>query len=139
MLARSDASALQVDFDATLSERAFYIDLLQRTRAAIGDMPLSITALASWCKGDTWLDRLPPGTIDEAVPMLFRMGPLNGPLLKAGASNELRSPVCRSAVGISTDEPTPALEGRRRTYIFSPTSWTRESIARAEVEATRWR
>ncbi len=30
-----------------------------------------MTALASWCAGDDWLRDLP---VDEAVPMLFRMG-----------------------------------------------------------------
>ncbi len=35
-------------------------------------IPLSMTALASFCVGDRWLDDLP---VDEAVPMIFRMGP----------------------------------------------------------------
>ena len=36
------------------------------------DVPLSITALASWCAQDRWMEGLP---VDETVPMLFRMGP----------------------------------------------------------------
>ena len=65
--------ALQVDFDATLSQRAFYRNILNRVRADLRpDLPLSITALASWCEADHWIDGLP---VAEAVPMLFRMGP----------------------------------------------------------------
>src|ERR1043166_268329 len=64
---------LQVDFDATLSQRAFYRDVLHRVRSKLPkDMPLSMTALASWCEADHWIDGLP---VTEAVPMLFRMGP----------------------------------------------------------------
>src|SRR5688572_18965491 len=65
----SGISVVQIDFDATVSERNFYRDLLQNLRRqlppAIG---LSMTALASWCAGDDWLRDLP---VDEAVPMLF--------------------------------------------------------------------
>jgi hypothetical protein len=63
---------VQIDFDARATERAFYRSLLTALRARLPQSTLlSITALASWCKGDNWLDDLP---IDEAVPMLFRMG-----------------------------------------------------------------
>ena len=64
--------ALQVDFDATVSQRAFYRDVLQQLRRRLpASMPLSITALASWCIFDDWLAGLP---VDEVVPMVFRMG-----------------------------------------------------------------
>ena len=66
-------TAVQIDFDATLSQRPMYRGLLHAVRRELPrGMPLSITALASWCMQDNWLDDLP---IDEAVPMLFRMGP----------------------------------------------------------------
>jgi hypothetical protein len=65
-------SAIQVDFDATVSQRVFYSAMLRDLRRRLSaEIPISITALASWCYGDPWLDSLP---IDEAVPMLFRMG-----------------------------------------------------------------
>jgi hypothetical protein len=127
--------AVQIDFDATRSERPFYRELLGDTRQALGTFPLSITALASWCMDDDWIEDLP---IDEAVPMLFRMGPVNAEYLVAGASDRLRARACAGAVGISTDEPTPALRGDRRTYVFHPKSWTTEAIARATTEVTRW-
>src|SRR6185436_6527127 len=47
---------VQVDFDATASERTFYRELLTQLRRKLPpSMSLSITALASWCKGDNWL------------------------------------------------------------------------------------
>jgi len=78
---------------------------------------LSITALASWCAGDNWLSDLP---IDEAVPMLFRMGVDKG-LRRFDAA------VCRNAAGVSIDEPidAPAVD---RLYIFNPNPWSRESL-----------
>ncbi len=67
-----EVTAVQIDFDATASERPFYRGLLEDLRRELPvTVPISITALASWCLGDRWLDDLP---IDEAVPMLFRMG-----------------------------------------------------------------
>jgi hypothetical protein len=62
--------AIQIDFDATTSQHVFYSALLQDVRHKLRpEIPLSITALASWCIGDPWLAQLPPGTIDEAVPI----------------------------------------------------------------------
>jgi hypothetical protein len=114
----SGISVIQIDFDATLSERDFYRALLTRVRR---DLPastaLSITALASWCAGDNWLSDLP---IDEAVPMLFRMGQFR-------INQRFTSPVCQSSAGVSTDEPiaAPAVE---RLYIFNPKPWSRDSL-----------
>ena len=62
--------ALQIDFDARLSERVWYRDLLRQLHTDL-PMPLLITALASWCEQDGWIRGLP---VAEAVPMLFRMG-----------------------------------------------------------------
>lgn len=127
--------AIQIDFDATTSERGFYRELLTALRRRLGAFPLSITALASWCMSDHWIDGLP---VDEAVPMLFRMGPAHSEFITAGAAGRMRAPLCGGAVGVSTDEPTPALGGHRRTYIFHPKSWTSPAIVRATTEVTRW-
>jgi len=68
------ARHVQLDFDATRRERSFYRALLTDLRARLPpEATLSITALASWCFGDRWLDGLP---VAFAVPMLFRMGPI---------------------------------------------------------------
>jgi len=60
--------ALQLDFDATHSQREFYRDLLTNLRRALGDRFLSVAALPSWCLGDPWL---PMGLVDEVVPMVL--------------------------------------------------------------------
>jgi hypothetical protein len=46
-------AALQVDFDATRSQRTFYTNLLTDLRRRMPiNLPLSITALASWCSNN---------------------------------------------------------------------------------------
>jgi hypothetical protein len=119
--------SIQIDFDATVSQRGFYAAILRELRQQIPeDMPISITALASWCFGDAWLDQLP---IDEAVPMLFRMGVDDRNIRSRLARGEdFASPVCRSSEGISTDEAAPNISGTgmygRRIYLFHPRPWT---------------
>ena len=50
---RPGIRALQIDFDATASQRAFYAAVLSEVRHRLPrDLPLSMTALASWCAGD---------------------------------------------------------------------------------------
>jgi len=125
----SAQSLIQIDFDAVVSERAFYRNLLQRVRH---DLPpataLSITALASWCAGDDWLSDLP---IDEAVPMLFRMGVERRQFQRRLDSGEpFESARCQSAAGVSTDEPVNA-PAVTRLYIFNPQPWTKDSLDRA--------
>jgi len=118
---------IQIDFDATVSQREFYAAILRELRKQIpNEMPISITALASWCFGDAWLDQLP---IDEAVPMLFRMGVDDRNIrAKLARGEDFVSPVCRYSEGISTDEVAPELSGAgisgRRIYLFHPRSWT---------------
>jgi Protein of unknown function (DUF3142) len=119
-------SAVQIDFDATVSERDFYRRLLVQVRALLpSSLPLSITALASWCQGDNWLSDLP---IDEAIPMLFRLGINNRRFTSQLQSGQaFLAPPCRASAGVSTDEPvTPPLV--RRLYIFNPNSWTQSTL-----------
>lgn len=121
-------AAVQVDFDATLSQRPMYRQLLHAIRRALPPAtPLSITALASWCMQDTWLDDLP---IDEAVPMLFRMGPAEDPL-RAAAASRLNAPACRNAIGTSLDEPLTIARTPARVYVFNPLPWSDATILAA--------
>jgi hypothetical protein len=130
-----NVSALQIDFDALESERSFYKDLLRDLRPRLPkEMPLSITALASWCIYDSWLDDLP---VDEAVPMLFRMGVDEERVrsyLKAGG--QFRSRLCRASSGVSTDEALNQVYTRERTYVFNPRPWT-EGALRGLLERNR--
>jgi len=117
-------AAIQVDFDATFSQRPMYRQLLHAVRRELPhDMPLSMTALASWCMQDTWLGDLP---IDEAVPMLFRMGPAEG-----AAPLHLREPACDGTIGTSLDEPLRAAIQGRRVYVFNSQRWTDLTVAAA--------
>jgi len=119
--------AVQIDFDATRSEREFYRKVIRKVRERLpAEMPLSITALASWCMSDDWLSNLP---IDEAVPMLFRMGVDRYQILsqiQTGVS--FTSKLCRSSAGVSTDEPVSLGVQNSRLYIFSPKSWSATSF-----------
>lgn len=120
-------TAVQIDFDARTSERAFYRELLVRLRRELpASQPLSITALASWCLHDPWISDLP---IDEAVPMLFRMGREGAPVFsRIEAGEDFRLAVCRQSYGISTDEPPPRLPWARRLYIFHPRRWSQDAL-----------
>lgn len=119
----SRVSGVQIDFDAAVSERAFYTGVISEIHNGLpAHKSLSITALASWCLGDRWLSNLP---LDDAVPMLFRMGP-DGPqiLQHLTAGRDFAEPLCRKSLGISTDEPGPALHAGKQLYVFHPGSWT---------------
>jgi hypothetical protein len=129
--ARPGIRALQIDFDARVSQRAWYRDLLARLRGGLpAGEPLTITALASWCAGDTWMGGLP---VADAVPMLFRMGagePRGRSSFSAG--------LCQSSLGISTDEwPAQAPRGRR-LFVFSPRAWDEATYRAVLVQAGRW-
>jgi hypothetical protein len=120
-------AALQIDFDATRSQRQFYRDLLIDLRRQMpANLPLSITALASWCSWDDWIHDLP---VDEAVPMMFRMEP---DLRRAPPDLDefkIREPLCRTSTGVSTDEPWPSdLEGKR-IYVFPDKGWRNDPPA----------
>ena len=120
----SQVSALQIDFDAIASQRDFYRDLLKEIRRRLPpSMPLSITALGSWCMGDDWIADLP---IDDAVPMMFRMGPDRAQILRTlNDGEDFKEPLCRHSVGVSTDEPWPESLLNRQVYVFNPRAWNR--------------
>ena len=129
--------AVQIDFDATVSERAFYRQLLVEYRGHLPfSTPISITALASWCIGDQWIADLP---IDEAVPMLFRMGTGQNEVTSwIRSARDFSAPVCRDSLGISTDEPWKSLPSGRRVYAFSPKPWDQGSLDALNWEIHKW-
>jgi len=125
-----EVAALQVDFDAKQSERSWYADLLRQVRAQMpAGLPLSITALASWCSYDGgWLEGLP---VDEAVPMLFRMEPDRrrvGVSGWGGGDFAIREPLCMGSVGISTTEAWPSDLRERRVYVFADRGWGSDGL-----------
>jgi hypothetical protein len=130
-------SAIQIDFDAAVSEREFYRAFLQDLRQKLPDnVPLSMTALASFCVGDQWLRNLP---VDEAVPMIFRMGADDQTIRDLLAGGEdFGEPLCRRSYGLAIDEPLDAkLDASRRRYVFNSRSWTQADVAALEGELSK--
>jgi hypothetical protein len=124
-------SAIQIDYDARLGEREFYRELVRDVRHEIPRaMPLTITALVSWCASDTWISDLP---VDAAVPMFFRMG--SEKLMRQA---ELRAAICEGSTGISTDELV-RVKLARRVFLFDPEPWTQDDLGAALYEVKRWR
>ncbi len=124
-------SALQIDYDARYGERPFYRELVKKVRTGMpNSMPLTITALVSWCASDTWISNLP---VNAAVPMFFRMG--SEKLMRQA---KLRSPLCADSTGISTDELEP-VKLAHRVFLFNPTPWTEGNLQAVLHEVNRWR
>jgi hypothetical protein len=125
-----DIRALQIDFDARQSERTWYSGFLNELRRAVPrKLPIAITALESWCDGDRWIGGLP---IADATPMLFRMGP------DERIPADFHDGVCRSSVGVSTDELPARIPRGRRLYFFHAGPWTQQTYDVAAAQAGRW-
>ena len=124
---RHEIRVVQIDFDATQSQRSFYRSLITQVRQQLPDRTaLTITALASWCSRDNWLDELP---IDEAVPMLFRMGAERDQFLSRLSSGDtFTSKKCQTSIGISVDEPLQLSRAAKRVYVFNPKPWAKELV-----------
>ena len=114
----------QVDFDARLSQRAFYRRLLGALRARTDGARLSIAALASWCFHDDWTRGLP---VDFVVPMLYRMG-RDGDLIRRAlhAERQFPNPVCAGQVGYSADESLAPVNHLHRVFLFHPEPWSKD-------------
>ncbi|HEX8467222.1 MAG TPA: hypothetical protein VF620_05415 [Allosphingosinicella sp.] len=132
------ARRVQLDFEVRASERAVLLDVLADVRRGLPDgVLLSMTALASWCDSEGWLEQAP---VDEIVPMLFRMT-IGGEGLRKrlAAGGDFRNPRCRSALGIATDTPLDRAPPGRRVYLFNPRSWTAADFEKARQGVEVWR
>lgn len=123
--------ALQIDFDALESQRDWFAAFLTRLREKMPPgLPLSITSLVSWCRED-WVRGLP---VDDALPMLFRMGP---------GVEQPRGPfaaeLCRHGSGVALDELPARIEYSRRIFFFQSGRWTKQAYDVALAQARRWR
>jgi len=132
-------SGCQIDFDVKSSEIDFYKNLILKTRNNLSkSTPLSITTLVSWCHSGGWLNDL---SIDEAVPMFFRLG-TDEYLIRQDLVGEsfMKAKSCQKAVGISTDEPLPQAKylKNRRIYIFNSHSWTFEDFSNIIKEIKKY-
>jgi hypothetical protein len=118
-----NVKAIQIDFDATSSERDFYRKLVNEVRNHLPeDTPLTMTSLASWCTGDAWFNDFP---VDEAVPMVFQMGTDSDRIKRYLANgNDWVEPLCRGSYGISLEEGRfEGMKDGRRMYFFKNTPW----------------
>ena len=124
-----DVRAIQIDFDAVVSERDSYRKMMFALRKELDKdadrsvlTPLTMTSLASWCTGDAWFNDFP---VDEAVPMVFQMGADSDKIktyLRNG--NDWTEPLCRGSYGISLEERTfDMMKTGRRMYYFKNTAW----------------
>jgi hypothetical protein len=129
---------VQLDFEVRASEREALLDVLADLRRGLpAGTSLSMTALASWCDTEGWLERAPA---DEIVPMLFRMTEGGEALRKRlAAGGDFRNPRCRAALGIATDTPIARAPPGRRVYLFNPRSWTAEDFEKARRGVEAWR
>ncbi|MGZ8227950.1 MAG: hypothetical protein ACXWT3_15145 [Methylococcaceae bacterium] len=121
-----------------MSKRDFYRHLLNNLREALPEqIPLSITALASFCLSDGWIKNLP---VDEAIPMIFRMGADSKRVkdfLEQG--HDFPIALCRHSYGLATDEPLPVNFAKlRRIYVFKgrSQSWNMGCAGKAEVNTS---
>lgn len=123
--------AIQIDFDARASERAWYGDFLHKLRQSLPtNMPLTITALESWCEEGRWVGTLP---VADATAMLFRLGPGERPM-----PSSFPAKICRQSVGVSTDEMPVRIPPARRIYFFNNGPWTQQAYDAAVAQAWRW-
>lgn len=131
---QANISGCQIDFDASFMEREKYKQLIDSVRSKIlQNIPLSITALVSWCHEFSWMDDL---DTDFAVPMFYRMG-ADAAQIRGGIVGEtfMKAKKCQRAIGVSTDEPLPDAKFLRGKdiFLFNPEPWTKESFD-AEVK-----
>ncbi len=127
--------AIQIDFDAPLSARPFYRQLLTDLRERLGpDIFISITSLVSWCDSEaSWLSALP---VNEIVPMAFDMGqstPATVTMLQKGGKFPFGG--CRDSIGLmiaGNGAPEIKPHQGQRAYLFTGyTKWSADLIASA--------
>lgn len=122
------ANGLQIDFDAKLRERDFYRGLLEVLRARLQPaLPLSMTALSSWCLDDVWIRNLP---VDEVVPMFFSMGAGAKEGKQRLIAGRISSIPQRLSMGFSVAESAlfeRASKVSKSVFLFSSEGWGNSS------------
>lgn len=119
--AHARSGAVQIDFEAAPSQRAFYRRVLGRVRARLPTEWVSITALASWCMDDRWTADLP---VDDIVAMAFRLG-RDAPAVRRDIGASARWPAAEcTGTGLAVDEGGLRPPAHRSLFLFSPKPWT---------------
>lgn len=127
-----NVKAVQIDFDAVVSERNFYRKVINDLKKVLPEnTPLTMTALASWCVGDAWFDDFP---VDEAVPMVFEMGADEQTIRQfLKQESDWREPLCRNSYGIAADDPLDVkFKPNRRFFYFKSRAWEKSDLDKLE-------
>ena len=121
---------IQIDFDATAGERQAYSVFLHNLKKQLPPNTLiSITALASWCLADKWLQA---AAVDETVAMMFSLGRGKKDALQTLSSTKLDSGAnCSQSVGLAVYELNTnrqlrlnhCLDNPKHIYAFSALGW----------------
>lgn len=126
----------QIDFDARVSDRDWYVLLLENLREEFLAYPhnieLSVTSLVSWCREPGWLDRLPT---NHVVPMFFSYHDQDFAYqIQRNKDDIVLSPKCVPHVGVSLHEPAPPTSYLRTAddiWIFNNGPWNQRTYSTA--------
>ncbi len=137
----SEYGTIQIDYDATSSQRQGYLALLKRVRKELPKgTHIAVTALASWCLGDRWL---PKDDIDEAVVMLFSMGAGKRDVMHSLEKQRLSAGEgIPTSIGVATNEPLVncrlrelgIVQAAKSIFVFCPLPWTEDRYKRLKTK-----
>ncbi|RYE06205.1 MAG: hypothetical protein EOP33_03130 [Rickettsiaceae bacterium] len=115
---------IQLDFDVTLSQRNIYKEIINQL--VNYNREVSITALASLCTYDSWLDSLP---IKFAVPMLYNIKDNDRGLKESKALfarlGHWRTKKCQGYIGILRSDIIE-VNSSHTLFIFNNSAWTKD-------------
>ncbi len=116
------SDAIQIDFDAAKSQRLLYEKLLTKLHVSLPNIKISITALASWCVGDTWIDKLP---ITHAVPMLYNLGAHADDFKKYFTDKKKwKAAKCQCHIGFEESDIFTKPPRGWHVYVFNNKAWS---------------
>ena len=116
------SDAIQIDFDAAKSQRSLYEKLLTKLHVSLPNIKISITALASWCVGDTWIDKLP---ITHAVPMLYNLGEHADDFKKYFTDKKKwKAAKCQGCIGFEESDVFVKPPRGWHVYVFNNKAWS---------------
>lgn len=119
------SNMVQIDFDAAKSQRTLYEKLLVKLRSSLPNIKISITALASWCVGDAWIDKLP---ITHAVPMLYNLGEHADDFKKYFKDKkQWKAAKCQGYIGFEQSDVFIKPPRGWNVYVFNKSAWTEKN------------
>jgi hypothetical protein len=120
------ADNIQIDFDARKSQRLLYEQILKQLRTTMPNTQISITALASWCVGDVWIDNLP---ITHAVPMLYNLGEHAHEFKRYFTKHQKwPSKKCQGHIGFEQNDIFTKPPKDWHVYVFNNKAWTANDL-----------